>query len=254
VSPSEPRAVAAGVLGALRALAGRRPVLPETVEELLGTRVTRLPQPVRRLLLALSLSGELEASQLPAIAGPAVQDDAIDLGVVRIDGTRIRASHPLLAAAAKKRSGRREHRELHRALAAVAADEGLRAHHLALASRDQDEQLAATVAAAAGRAFARGARREAVELGEHALRLTPAGSRGRPERLLTLADYLETAGEADRLKELLTANLDSIPGGPVRARASASSSRPSRSPRGCERSPGSSSTRGAWSPPDGAVR
>jgi len=78
----------------------------------------------------------------------------------------------------------------------------------------------ATVAAAAGRAFAGGARREAVELGEHALRLTPAGSPGWPERLLTLADYLETAGEADRLKELLTANLDSIPGGPVRARAS----------------------------------
>src|SRR5215472_6018804 len=194
--------------------------VPETVEELLGTRVTRLPQPVRGLLLAVSLGGELEPAELRVIAGAAALDDAIDRGVLRDDGNRIRASHPLLAAAARKRSGRREHREMHRALAAIAADEGLRAHHLALASRDQDEQLAATVAAAAGRAFARGARREAVELGEHAFRLTPAGSSGRPERLLALAEYLETAGEADRQKELLTANLDSIPSGSARARAS----------------------------------
>jgi DNA-binding CsgD family transcriptional regulator len=202
----------------LPATGGDLPV-PDTVEELLGARVTSLPPPVRRLLLAVSLSGELEPAQFPAIAGPAALDDAIDRGAVRIDGTRIRASHPLLAAAARKRSGRREQRELHRALADVAADEGLRAHHLALAAREQDEQLAAMVAAAAGRAFARGARPEAVKLGEHALRLTPAGSTGRPERLLALAGYLETAGESGRLRELLTANLDSVPVGPKHARA-----------------------------------
>jgi DNA-binding CsgD family transcriptional regulator len=191
----------------------------ETVEELLGARVTHLPPPVRRLLLAVSLSGDLEPSRLPAIAGPAALDEAIERGVVRVDGNRVRASHPLLAAAAKKRSGPREQRELHRALAGVAADEGLCAHHLALASRDPDERLAATVAAAAARAFARGARREAAELGEHAIRLTPAGSAQRSERLLALASYLETVGELDRLRELLTANLGSIPGGSLRARA-----------------------------------
>lgn len=202
----------------LPGIGGDLPV-PETVEELLGARVTSLPPPVRRLLLAVSLSGDLEPSRLPAIAGPAALDEAIERGVVRLDGNRLRASHPLLAAAAKKRSGWRERRELHLVLAAAAADDGLRAHHLALASRDPDERLAATVAAAAARASARGARREAAELGEHALRLTPAGSAERPERLLALASYLETAGEQDRLKDLLTANLDSIPGGALRARA-----------------------------------
>jgi DNA-binding CsgD family transcriptional regulator len=202
----------------LPATGGDLPV-PESVEQLLGARVTRLPPPVRTLLLAVSLSGELEPAQVTAIAGPAALDDALDRGVLRLDGNRVRAAHPLLAATAKKRSGRRAQRELHRALAAVAADEGLRAHHLALASLDQDERLAATVAAAAGRAFARGARVEAVELGEHALRLTPAWSADRPERVLTLADYLETVAESGRLKELITANLDSLPAGPVRARA-----------------------------------
>lgn len=202
----------------LPALGGDLP-LPETVEGLLGARVTRLPQPVRRLLLAVALSGDLEPSQLPAIAAPATLDDAIERGLVLADGSRIRAAHPLLAGAVKKRSASRERRELHRTLASVAADDGLRAHHLALASRDPDEQLAATVAAAAGHAFARGARREAAELGEHAIRLTPADSAQRPERLLALASYLETAGEPERLTELLTANLDSIPGGPPLARA-----------------------------------
>jgi len=128
-------------------------------------------------------------------------------------------SHPLLATAVKKRSGRREHRELHRLLATAVADDGLRAHHLALASRDPDEYLAATVAAAAGRAFTRGARREGVELGKHVVRLTPAGSGETSERLLALASYLETAGEPQRLKELLTTNFDSIPSGSPRARA-----------------------------------
>jgi len=194
--------------------------VPETVEELLGARVTRLPQRVRRLLLAVALGGEIELSRLGDIAAPADLDEAMDLGLAHITRQQcVRASHPLLAAAARKHSTPGERRELHLALAAAAADDELRARHLALACHGPDERLAAIVAAAAGRAFARGARREAVELGEHALRLTPAGSAQHSGRLLTLADYLHTAGETERLKELLTANLDSIPAGPPRARA-----------------------------------
>src|SRR5262249_47775467 len=68
-------------------------------------------------------------------------------------------------------------------------------------------------------AFARGARTEAVALGEHALRLTPSESPHRPECLLALASYLETAGERERLATLITAHLDSIPTGSLRARA-----------------------------------
>jgi DNA-binding CsgD family transcriptional regulator len=194
--------------------------VPETVEELLGARVTRLPQPVRRLLLAIALGGEIEFSRLGAIARRADLDEAIELGLALITRQQcVRASHPLLAAAALNRSTLGERRELHLALAAAAGEDELRARHLALACHGHDERLAATVAMAAGRAFARGARREAAELGEHALRLTPAGSAEHSERLLTLATYLETAGERRGVEELLTAHFDSIPGGPPRARA-----------------------------------
>ncbi len=193
--------------------------VPETVEELLGTRVTRLPRAVRTLVLAVALNGELELAHLDAIAATATLDDAIERGLLLVVGGRIRVSHPLLAAASKKRSVARERRDLHLTLAKTVADETLRAHHLALAARDPDPDLAATVAAAAANAFARGARTEAVELGEHAFRLTPAESPERAERLLALGSYLEIAGEPERLREVLTANFELMPSGSQRARA-----------------------------------
>src|SRR5207249_197294 len=41
----------------------------------------------------------------------------------------------------------------------------------------------------------------------------------RSERLLALASYLETAGELQRVSDLLTPELESLPPGPLRARA-----------------------------------
>jgi DNA-binding CsgD family transcriptional regulator len=99
----------------------------------------------------------------------------------------------------------------------VAFDE-LRARHLALATPKPDAKLAATVAEAAAAASARGARQEAVELAEHALRLTPPDSADRAERVLALAARLENAGELHRLTDLLQEELDSIPAGSERAR------------------------------------
>jgi hypothetical protein len=190
----------------------------DAVEDMLGTRVARLSGPVRRLLLAVALSGEPRAEELAAIADPGTVDDAVDAGVLLVDGARARASHPLLAAAAK-RSRATERRELHLALAGAVADGELRALHLALATVRADEELAATIAAAAEGASARGARQDAVRLAEHALRLTPAGSSMRAERVLALAAYFEMAGELQHITDLLTPELPSLPPGPLRARA-----------------------------------
>jgi DNA-binding NarL/FixJ family response regulator len=208
-----------------RALAERGPLeigedipLPGAVEEMLGTRVARLPVPLRRLLLAVALSADLRTGELEAIAEPGALDDAVDAGLLLVEGSRVRASHPLLAAAAKKRARRRERRELHLALAGTVADEELRALHLALATDRPDEELAGTVAAAAAGASARGARQEAVQLAEHALRLTPPEGEERSERLFALAGYLETAGEPQRLTDLLAPEIDSLPAGAARAR------------------------------------
>jgi DNA-binding NarL/FixJ family response regulator len=193
--------------------------VPDTVEDLLGTRVSELRGSVRRLLLAVALSADLDTAEVAALTSRTVLEAALDGGLLVLDGERVRASHPLLAAVARERSRPRERRELHLALAGVVVDEELRVLHLALAAERPDPELAASVAAAADRAFLRGARGEAVQLAEHALRLSPAGSAARSERVLTLADYLDRAGELRRLTELLTPELASMPAGATRARA-----------------------------------
>lgn len=193
--------------------------VPAGVEDMLGTRVASLAAPVRRLLVAVALSADLRTAELAAVGNAAALEDAVDSGLLLVEGDRVRASHPLLAAAAKNCSRPREQRELHLALAGAVADEGLRAIHLALATERADGRLAATIAVAAAGASARGARQQAVQLAEHALRLTPPDSAGRSERLLALAGYLETAGELQRLTDLLTPELASLPPGASRARA-----------------------------------
>ncbi len=194
----------------------------DRVEDLLGTRVAELPAAVRRLLLALALNAELLEPQLAEIAGAAALDEAVDRGLLRIEAGRVRPSHPLLAAAAKAKAGARDRRRLHLELAGVVADDELRARHLALATDETDEQLAATVAAAAASAGSRGAVREAVELAEQALRLTPASSPQRTERLLSLAGSLSVSGTRDdvqRITTLLEPELESLPPGAARVRA-----------------------------------
>jgi DNA-binding CsgD family transcriptional regulator len=193
--------------------------VPDTVEELLGKRVSRLADPVRGLLLALALGGDLDWYQLTTLAGPGTVEDALAAGVVVADGDRARAAHPLLAAAARKQSDPAERRACHLELAGVVAEGDRRARHLALGTQYPVERLARVVAAGAATAAARGAAREAAELGEHALRLTPPGSSERIERMLRLAWYLERAGERQRVTDLLAPEVSSMPGGGPRVRA-----------------------------------
>jgi DNA-binding CsgD family transcriptional regulator len=199
--------------------AGEDIPVPDAVEDLLGTRVAGLDGPVRRLLLALALSADLRSDELTALEGPVALEDAVDLGVVRVDGVRVRVSHPLLAAAASKRSKPRERREMHRALAEVVGDDQLRVLHLARATDRPDAALAASLSEAAAKASARGARNTAARLAEHGLRLTPPESPDRDERLLTLASYYERAGEKRHATELLTPAVETLPPGSARARA-----------------------------------
>ncbi len=214
--------------------------VPPAVEDLLGTRVSQAPRGARRLLLAVALGSDLPADELEAIAPV---DVALDAGLLVADGERVRAAHPLLAAAARANARPRERRELHRLLAELTREPEQRALHLALATADPDETLAAEVGRAAASAAARGARPEAVALAEQALRLTPepsaaggaspgghtpAGSATSPprgadsprvERLLTLAGYLEVAGERRQVRDLLLGALDALPPGAPRVRA-----------------------------------
>ena len=192
--------------------------LPQAVEDLLGTRVAQLDAPVRRLMLALALDPDLRVSRLAAIADEGVLEDALDAGVVTLDGDRLRPAHPLLAAAAKSGSRARDRRALHLKLADVSSDDELRALHLALAAQLPEEGLADTVAAAAAGASARGSAQQAVVLAEHALRLTPADLAPQRTRARPRGIPRGSAGERQRVTDLLEPELDSF-SRPERVRA-----------------------------------
>ncbi len=192
--------------------------LPDDVEDLLGVRVARLADPLRRVLLAVSLSADLRWLQAVSMVDATAIDDAIDAALVVFEGDRLRASHPLLAAAARSHARARDRRAIHLDLARVATDDRSRVRHLALASTHPDETLAKDLSMAAAGAAARGARADAVELAGHALRLTPPESAHRADRLLALAECLDRAGALRRLQALLKPEVEQLPPGAKRAR------------------------------------
>ena len=193
--------------------------VPAVLGELFGARVGGLAPGARRALLAVALSAGLTGRELAAVAGPLAVEESQAAGVLVVDGARVRAAHPLLAAAAAGQSTVAGRRELHAALGAAVGDPVLAARHRALAAAGPDAELAAEVAAAATRAAARGAVADAVELAGHALRLTPAGAVETDGRLLALARFLVDAGEQPRAAALLTRRIGAMPPGPVRAAA-----------------------------------
>jgi DNA-binding CsgD family transcriptional regulator len=193
--------------------------VPERLGELFGARVAALPAQVRRALLAVALSAGLTRQELVAVTDPAVVEDGQAAGVLVAEGGRVRAVHPLLAAAAAGGSTAAGRRDLHAALGAAVSDPVLAARHRALAVTGPDAGLAAEVAAAAAVAAARGTVADAAELARQALRLTSAGDSGYDGRLLALARYLINAGEQGRATALLAERADTMPAGPARAAA-----------------------------------
>jgi DNA-binding NarL/FixJ family response regulator len=193
--------------------------VPDVIDDLFGPRVVGLSAEVGRSLLAVALGPGIPLAQLGQAADPLGVQELVTSGLLRVNGERVRLSHPLLGAAAVRHSSARERRGTHLALARSVTDDVLRARHLALASARPDADVAAVVAAGAASAFSRGARHDAVELSERALRLTPTGAPERSERLLALASHLNSVGALQRLSDLLAPNIDSLDPGNARARA-----------------------------------
>ncbi len=129
---------------------------------------------------------------------------AIDAGLVEF-GTRVRFRHPLVRSAAYRSASSRERQDVHRALAEVIdpmVDPERRAWHRAQATPMPDEDVAAELERAAGRAQTRGGLAAAAAFLERAARLTPEpGDRSR--RRLAAARANRDAGALDRALALL---------------------------------------------------
>lgn len=194
--------------------------VPEEMAAVLGLRVRDLPEAQRTLLLAVSLDPLLGEDALASLVGADVVESAVRDRLVTITaGGRVRAWHPLLAAAARETATPARQRALHLELAGVVGIPGSRARHLALGADGADDALASLLAVESEAAASRGAVETGVELAELALTRTPAGSPVRDQRVLDLAARLADAGEGQRVTDFLMGEIEGLPRGRARGTA-----------------------------------
>jgi DNA-binding CsgD family transcriptional regulator len=205
----------AGILSTAQ-LAGGEP-LPEplpagpALERTFGARMTALPEDTQRALL---IAAAHDSGGLPPLI-TALRSRGLELaaleraeaeGHVTVADDGLAFRHPLLRSAAYYRAAPAARRDAHAALAAAfeefPRERARRTWHLAAATLEPSEDVAAELDAVAGDALARGAPSAAGRAFEAAARLTDAGE-GRAQRLLAAARAHHLAGASDRALRLL---------------------------------------------------
>jgi hypothetical protein len=217
--------------------------VPSRVEESFMQRLEVLPEDTRRLLLvaAAEPAGDRallwRAAEGLGISGP-VLEPAESAGLLEIDGG-VRFRHPLVRSAVYRAATPPERRRVHLALAQATdarADPDRRAWHLAAATAGLDEDVAAELERAAGRAQARGGLAAAAAFLARAATLTPDPAT-RAGRALAAAETYLAAGSLDEALGMLAAadegplsDLERGQADLVRARVAFASSRSSDAP------------------------
>ncbi|MDF2824357.1 MAG: transcriptional regulator, luxR family, partial [Mycobacterium sp.] len=188
--------------------AGARPSTGQ-VEESFVRRITALPEPTRRLLVAAAAEPLGDGAMfLRAAAHLGIPVEAVGpaeaAGVFEF-GTRVRFRHPLMRSAAYHAAELTERREIHRVLAEVTdpqADPDRRAWHAASAAAGPDDAVAAELMASADRAFRRGGVAAAAAFLERATVLT-ADPALRGSRAIAAAHAKREAAAPEAAYELL---------------------------------------------------
>ena len=194
--------------------------VPHTVEELLGARISALPETTRK---ALALAAAVGTPSESLLRRAGVSQDALDAAVaaevVERESGMIRFKHPLLSSVLYADLGD-ERRSAHARLAEIVDDPVLRARHRALSTEAPDERVARSLEDAAALASDRGAPALTAELAEHAFRLTPSESRDkRARRALAAARAHLAAGEWTHARSIAGELVAETAQGPVRAEA-----------------------------------
>jgi DNA-binding CsgD family transcriptional regulator len=211
-----------------RALEGRevRPgeplPVPASLGELTASHFERLDAEAREVLLCVAALARPTVEVVTAAAGdPATRalEAAVAAGLLEMDRSRLRFTHPLLASVHYGSASPNERARVHRRLAEVVTDAEERGRHLGAAATVPEAEIAAALdeAAAAGRA--RGAPAAAAELAEVSVRLTAeTDSSSVLRRQCAAADHHLAAGSTRRARVLLEQALGGAPRGADRAR------------------------------------
>jgi DNA-binding CsgD family transcriptional regulator len=195
--------------------------IPTDLDELLQARLAGLGPDARDVAHVVAALAEPSVALVEAaLEGRSERGltEVLDARIIELDGERVRFTHPLLASAVAAHETPKRRRSLHARLAAIVPSAEERARHLALATSQPDDDVAAILEEAAATAQARGAPAEAAELVEEALRLTPVS---RPNdarrRVFMAAEMHDRSGDKPRAIGLLEGALEAAAPGTERA-------------------------------------
>jgi DNA-binding CsgD family transcriptional regulator len=194
--------------------------VPETLDELVRARLSKLPAATRDALALASALGTPSVSllQRAGIATDALEP-ALAAHVIERENGTIRFTHPLLSSVLYRDLGHERH-HVHVRLAEIVEDPLHRARHLALSSETPDAAVAAVLDDAAKLAAERGASALAAELADRALRLTPPDPRAeRHRRALAAGRAHRAAGEWTRARRIVSDLLEESDIGALRSDA-----------------------------------
>ena len=193
--------------------------VPDDIRMLVRERLRPLSEPTQTALLLAAAMPDPTVQQVEAAGGSAL-DQAIEAGLITVDGDRIRFVHPLLASGIYAAAGSQRRLEVHRRLAALAPELEQQARHLALASIGPDEVVATTLDRAAQRVFDEGAVDSAVELAALATGSTPGNNtEALHRRRITEVEWGLKSGDTRRARAVSDAALAAATPGDARAEA-----------------------------------
>src|ERR1700722_9540977 len=173
----------------------------------LTARIAALPEPARAaLLLAAVADGPDLSAAATAVSGSGAQilAPAEQAGLIKIDRTGLRFSHPLVRSAIYHTAPFAQRAAAHRELASALHDQpDRRAWHLAAAALQPDEYVAALLEATATQAQRRGGAAAAALALERAAELSP-GPEDQARRLVAAASAAVPTGQGDWVQDLTT--------------------------------------------------
>ena len=199
--------------------AGEPLPVPADLRLLVNERLLALSPSTRQLLLVTAALTQ-PTVDLVALATDDADEcrqalaEALDAGVLELEGQRLRFTHPLIASIPYEDLAPDAQRRLHRRLARAVTDPEQHARHAALGAPAASASVAAALDTAAQHARRRGSLDSAAELAELAMAATPADEPGKLlDRTVTAAEYLFLLGDPTRARIILTAALEAaVPG------------------------------------------
>jgi DNA-binding CsgD family transcriptional regulator len=196
--------------------------VPADLRVLVTERLRGLSPQTRGLLLLTAALAQPTVSTVAAAVGDPDESadcltEALDAGVLELDGERVRFTHPLIASIPYADLTVDARRRLHERLAATVSDPEERARHAALGSTEPSSAVAAALDVAARHARRRGSIDAAAELAELAMaRTPPLDLDDLLRRTVHAAECLLLLGDTRRARTVLTQGLDAAPPGPLR--------------------------------------